>query len=250
MSVTRMTVLIGIVCSVWMASPLTANAFDLGDFVGLSDRGSTRVKTCVENVDDVDRKGGRTSFSNRTESGVELIIDLNDDGLGGDDDFDAFFDYGTSQIPLFSGVWSKIDERTKGGQISRETYQLTPGGDLTALSPPGWEDLLGLISAEAGDACLMAPIQVYGDLSDLVKGTLVVEDKEPKCATTTDDKKKAYNADCLSACAGGSCMKAKVNLDVKAFMNGDETDAWADVRYHWVRFKYKATGYVIGSNPP
>jgi hypothetical protein len=250
MSVTRMTVLIGIMCSVRMASPLTANAFDLEGFVGLSDRGSTNVRTCFENDDT--RKGGRTSFSNKAAAGVELIIDLADgDGLDGDDDFDAFFDYGASTTPLFSGVWSKTDERMKGGQIFRETYQLTPSGDLAGLSPSGWEDLLNLINAEAGDACLTAPpIQVYEDLSDFVKGTLVVEDKDPKCATTTDEKKKAYNADCLSECAGGSCMKAKVQLDVKAFMNNDETDAWAEVRKHWVRFRYKATGYVVGSNPP
>jgi hypothetical protein len=48
MSVTRTTVLIGIMCSVWMTFPLTANAFDLAEFVGLTDRGSTKVKTCVD----------------------------------------------------------------------------------------------------------------------------------------------------------------------------------------------------------
>jgi hypothetical protein len=251
MSVTKMTVFIGIMCSVRMASPLTANAFDLKEFVGLSDRGSTKVKTCFE--DDENRKGGRISFSNKAASGVKVVIDLADgDGLDGDDVFDALFDYGASTTPLFSGVWSKIDERTKGGQIFRETYQLTPSGDLASFPPSGgWKDLLDLISAEVGNACLKAPpIQVYGDLSDFVKGTLVVENKDPKCATTTDDKKKAYNAACLSECAGGSCMKAKVALDVKAFMNDDGINAWAEVRNHWVRFRYKATGYVVGSNPP
>jgi hypothetical protein len=179
-----------------------------------------------------------------------LIIDLDDgDGLGGDDRFDAFFDYGTPPTePLFSGVWSKIGERKKGNQIIRETYQLTPSGDLTALSAPGWADLLNLIHAEAGDACLKArPIHVYGDLSDLVKGTLVVENKQPKCATTTNVNKKNYNAACLSECGGGSCMKAKVNLDVKAFMNDAETDVdvWASVKNHWVRFRYTTkVGYV------
>ena len=54
MSVTKMAVFIGIMCSVWMTSPLTANAFE--KFVGLSDRGSTKVKTCVEDVDDVERQ--------------------------------------------------------------------------------------------------------------------------------------------------------------------------------------------------
>jgi hypothetical protein len=241
-----MTVLIGIMCSVWMTFPLTATAFDLDQFVGLSDRGSTKVKTCFEDGDT--RKGGRTSFSNKAASGVELIIDLaGGDGIDGDDDFDAFFDYGSSQISLSSGVWSKIDERNKGGQIFRETYLLTPSGDRTDLSPSGWEDLLDLINSEAGDACLKAPpIQVYGDLSDLVKGTLVVEDKEPKCASSTDPD----DIDCVNACGGGSCMKAKVALDVKAFMNDDGTNAWAEVRNHWVRFRYKATGYVVGSNPP
>jgi hypothetical protein len=385
MSVTKVTVFIGIMCSVRMASPLTANAFDLKEFVGLSDRGSTKVKTCFE--DDDNRKGGRTSFSNKAASdnkaasGVRLIIDLADgNGLNGDDDFDAFFDYGAaggaaavpfagvsvpataswvdteiaidsgdalaisatgsaspngvnnfngpdgddcgtciapvpnsryalvgrigvagasflvgsnysgtasdsgslflafnddfhadnggsflasgsvtaggfvsvSQNPLFSGVWSKIDKRMKGDKIFRETYQLTPSGDLASFPPSGgWNDLLDLISAEVGNACLKAPpIQVYGDLSDFVKGTLVVENKDPKCATTTDDKKKAYNAACLSECAGGSCMKARVKLDVKAFMNDDDTNTAAEVKTDWVRFRYKATGYVVGSNPP
>jgi hypothetical protein len=247
MSVTRMTVLIGIMCSVWMASPMTATAFDLQEFVGLKDRGSTKVKTCFE--DDDNRKGGRTSFSHEaapmSPPGVNLIIDLDDgDGLGGDDRFDAFFDYGTSTERLFSGVWSKIGERKRGNQIIRETYQLTPSGDLTALSAPGWADLLDLIHAEAGDACLKArPNQVYGDLSDLVKGTLVVEDKDPKCASSTDPD----DSDCVNACGGGSCMKAKVILDVKAFMNDDETDAdaWASVKNDWVRFRYKTrVGYV------
>jgi hypothetical protein len=245
MSVTRRTVFIGIMCSVWMASPLTANAFDLREFVGLSDRGSTIVKTCAEG------KGGRTSFSNSKEPRVELKIALSDgDGLNGDDQFIASFYYdGVPETELSSGAWSKIDERTKRGQIFRETYQLTPSGDLTALSPPGWADLLDLINSEAGDACLKAPpAVVYGALSDLVKATLVVEDKEPKCATTTDVKKKAYNADCLGDCAGGSCMKAKVNVAVKAFMNDADT-ASAEVKTDWVRFRYTAKGYVTEAAP-
>jgi len=242
MSVTRRAVFVGIMCSVWLVFPLTVNAFELGEFVGLSDKGLTKVKTCV------DGKGGRASFSNKTALGVELNIDLADgDGLGGDDDFDAFFDYGASTTPLFSGIWSKIDERTKGGQVIRETYQLTPRGDLTALSASGWEDLLDLINAEAGNACLKSPpVQVYGALSDLVKGTLVVEDKEPKCASSEDIRDIA----CVNACGGGSCMKAKVSLDVKAFMNDDSSNVWAFVKEDGVRFKYTATGYVIESVAP
>jgi hypothetical protein len=242
MSVTRSAVLVGIVCSVWMASPRAVNAFDLGEFVGLSDRGTTRVKSCV------DGKGGRAFFSNKTALGVELNIDLSGgDGLAGDDAFDAFFDYGSSTTPLFSGVWSKIDERMKKGQVVRETYQLTPGGDLTELSAPGWQDLLNLISAEAGNACLKAPpSQRYGALSDLVKGTLVVEDKEPKCASSEDIRDIA----CVNACDAGSCMKAKVRLDVKAFMNDPASDIWASVKQDEVRFKYTATGYVVKSAAP
>lgn len=242
MSVTRMAVFIWIMCSMWIASPLTAHAFELGKFVGLSDRGATKVKTCV------DGKGGRASFSNKTALGVALNIDLaGGDGLDGDDDFDAFFDYGAATTPLFSGAWSKIDERSKGGQVFRETYQLTPGGDLTALSAPGWQDLLDLINAEAGNACLKAPpAQVYGALSDLVKGTLVVEDKEPKCASSEDVR----DIDCVNACAGGSCMKAKVSLDVKTFMNDPDSNVWAFVKEDGVRFKYTATGYVIESVAP
>jgi hypothetical protein len=104
-----------------------------------------------------------------------------------------------------------------------------------------------LIKAEAGDACLKAPpVQVYDDLADLVRATLVVEDKDPKCASSTDPD----DIDCVNACGGGSCMKATVQLDVKAFMNDDDTGAWAEVRSDWVRFRYKANGYVVGSNPP
>jgi len=241
MSVTRSAVFVGIMCSMWVASPLTANAFDLSEFVGLSDRGMTRVKTCVEG------KGGNSSFSNKTALGVELNIDLSGgDGLAGDDVFDAFFDYGGPTTPLFSGVWSKIDERMKGGQVVRETYQLTPKGDLTDLSAPGWQDLLNLIHSEAGKACLTAPpSQVYGALSDLVKGTLVVEDKEPKCASSEDIRDIA----CVNACGGGSCMKAKVSLNVNTFMNDVDTDASASVKVDGVRFKYTASGYVIKSAP-
>ena len=84
MSVTRSAVFVGIMCSMWIASPLTVNAFELGEFVGLSDRGLTRVKSCVEG------KGGRSFFSNKTALGVELNIDLSGgDGLAGDDLFDA-----------------------------------------------------------------------------------------------------------------------------------------------------------------
>lgn len=241
MSVTRSAVCVGIMCSMWIASPLTANAFDLSEFVGLSDRGMTRVKSCVEG------KGGRSFFANKTAMGVELNIDLADgNGLAGGNDFDAFFDYGSSTTPLFSGVWSKIDERMKNGQVVRETYQLTPGGDLTDLSAPGWQDLLNLIHSQAGNACLTAPpSQVYGALSDLVRGTLVVEDKEPKCASSDDIR----DIDCVTACGGGSCMKAKVRLDVNAFMNNPESDAWAAVKEDGVRFKYTASGYVIKSAP-
>jgi hypothetical protein len=76
MSETRMNVFLGIMCSVWMAFPLTATAFDLDQFVGVSDRGSTKVKTCFADVEN--RKGGRTSFSNKAAAtsppGVNLII--------------------------------------------------------------------------------------------------------------------------------------------------------------------------------
>jgi DNA-binding PadR family transcriptional regulator len=232
-----MAVLIGIMCSVWMTSPLTANAFDLNRFVGVYDRGSTKVKTCV------DEKGGRASFSNSKEPGVELRIALsNGNGLDGDDPFVASFYYNdVPETQLFSGVWSKIDERKNG----RETYQLTPSGDLAASpTSDGWKELLDLINEQAGDACLTAPpATVYEALSDLVKATLVVEDKEPKC--DPDD------IDCLGACGGGSCRKAKVLLDVKAFMNDGDTDTAAEVKTDWVRFRYKVMlGYVVGSNPP
>jgi hypothetical protein len=225
-----------------MTFPLTATAFDLDRFVGLTDRGSTKVKNCV------DEKGGKTSFSNSKDPRVELRIALSGgDGLDGDDPFAAsFYYFGASETELSRGVWSKIDERKNG----RETYQLTPSGDLTEDAAPGWEELLTLMSNEVVDACQkIRPAQVYEALSDLVKGTLVVEDKEPKCADTTDEKKKAYNADCLSACGGGSCRKAKVNLDVKAFMNDDTTDTAAEVKTDWVRFRYKATGYVVVVTP-
>jgi hypothetical protein len=234
-----------------MTFPLTATAFDLNRFVGLTDRGSTKVKNCV------DGKKGKTSFSNSKDPRVELRIALSlpiddplvgNDGLDGDDPFTAsFYYFGASETELFSGVWSKIDERKNG----RETYQLTPSGDLTEDTASGWKELLTLMSNETENACLNPPpAQVYRALSDLVKGTLVVEDKEPKCADTIDEKKKAYNADCLRDCAGGSCMKAKVNLDVKAFMNDGDTDTAAEVKTDWVRFRYRAKGYVVGSSPP
>jgi hypothetical protein len=255
MSVTRIAVVIGIMCSVWMTSPLTANAFE--KFVGLSDRGSTKVKTCVEDVDDVERKGGRASFSNKNSKFggyVRLNVDLaNGDGIvsdvsDGGDLFDAFLNYNdASSVPLFEGAWSIIDERKNG----RKTYQLTPSGDLADDAASGWKELLTLISDEAGDACLVGQLPYYRAISDLVKGTLVVEStKEPKCADIDDEDNRNYNANCYAECNGGSCSKAKVLLDVKAFMNGYETDAWASVKYHWVRFRYKATGYVVGSNPP
>jgi hypothetical protein len=227
-----------------MTFPLTATAFDLDRFVGLTDRGSTKVKNCV------DEKGGRTSFSNSKDPRVEFRIALSDgDGLDGDDLFVAsfyYFDAPDPETELSRGVWSKIDERKNG----RETYQLTPSGDLTEDAAPGWEELLTLMSDEVENACLNAPpAQVYEALSDLVKGTLVVENKQPKCATTPENK-KAYNKACYEVCRVRSCMKAKVLLDVKAFMNDDTTDTAAEVKTDWVRFRYKATGYVVGSNPP
>jgi hypothetical protein len=124
MSITRMAVFIGIMCSVWMTSPSTADAFE--KFVGQADRGSTKVKNCV------DGKGGSESFANSTALKVELDLDLADgDGLGGDDNFVAAFSYDgqTAEPPLFRGIWSKIDERN-----GTETYQLTPSGDLAVLA--------------------------------------------------------------------------------------------------------------------
>jgi hypothetical protein len=230
-----------------MAFPLTATAFDLDQFVGVWDRGSTKVKTCFE--DGETRKGGRTKFSNSKEPRVELRIALSGgDGLNGTDLFSASFYYDdVEETKLLSGVWSKIDERKKKDVIYRETYQLTPSGDLTALSPPGWKDLLDLINLEAGDACLKTPpAQVYGALTDLVKGTLIVEDKDPCASRRVPD-----GIDCEGTCAGGACMKAKINLDVKAFMNDDDNDTAAEVKTDWVRFRYKVMlGYVVGSNPP
>jgi len=248
MSVTRLTVFIGIICSVWMTSPLTASALE--EFVGLLDRGSTKVKTCVENVDDVDRKGGRSSFSNNTYDGVELIIGLDGDGIvddvsAGGDLFDASFFYdGASPVALFDGAWSKIDERKNG----RKTYQLTPGGDLTDDTASGWKNLLTLISNEAGDACFTAPPAYYRGLSDLVKGTLIVENKPPRCASSENIR----DIDCVNACGAGAsstCKDARVNLDVKSFMNNGGTDDWAWVKYDWVRFRYTARGYVIETAP-
>ena len=233
MSVTRMAVFIGIMCAVWVTSPSTANAFE--EFVGQSDKGTTKVKTCVAG------KGGRESFANKTEFKVELIIDLFDgDGLDGDDSFDAFFRYGgpaaAPPFPaLFGGVWSKTGERN-----GIETYQLTPGGDLTELSTPfrvwpdsdGWEDLLEFIRQEAGDACLSAPPNnVSPALSDLVKGTLVVYTNKPV------------------TCDEGSCVKAKVKLKVKAFMKADESEIVVFAKTDRVKFKYKAKGYVVLNNP-
>jgi hypothetical protein len=221
-----------------MTFPLTANAFDLAEFVGLTDRGSTKVKACA------DGKGGRARFFNSTESKVELRIALSDDplvgddGIDGDDPFIAFFHYdGVPETRLSRGVWSKIDERKNG----RETYQLTPSGDLTEDAAPGWEQLLTLMSNEAADACLNTPpAQVYEALSDLVKGTLVVEDKDPCDSRTVPD-----GIDCEGRCAGASCRKAKVNLDVKAFMNNGDTDTAAEVKTDLVRFRYTAKGYVV-----
>jgi hypothetical protein len=246
-----MAVFIGIMCSVWMTSPLMANAFQ--EFVGQSDRGAITVKNCV------DEKRGKESFANKTELNVWLVIELTDgNGLDGGDRFDAFFRYHEpgAATPfddiLFSGVWSKIDERKKRDEtVVRETYQLTPSGDLTAfsisgwedaLSISGWEDLLMFINAEAGDACLnVPPGNVYWALSDLVKGTLVVEAKEPKCANSEDSGDVA----CVNACGGGSCMKATVRLDVKAFMKYGDPESVVSAKTDWVRFRYKAKGYVI-----
>jgi hypothetical protein len=348
-----MAVFIGIMCSVWMTSPSTANAFE--KFVGQSDRGSTKVKTCV------DGKGGRESFANSTALRVELDIDLDDgDGLDGDDNFVAAFSYDgqVAAPPLFRGTWSKIDERN-----GTETYQLTPSGDLAALSEPaanssddvsvpatanwvdsgieiasgdtlvssatgsaspngttnfngpdgdgaacitciapgptsryalvgrigaagtpfligssfsetvsesgslflafnddffgdnggsflasvdvsssigGWNDLLTFMNEEAGDACEQAPPSVvFPALSELLKGTLVVK----KALDDTNARK--CDASCQAACGGSSCREAQLRLDVKAFMKGGTGDGGVSPKTDWVKFRYKAKGYVV-----
>jgi hypothetical protein len=255
MSVTRMAVFIGIMCSVWMTSPSTANALE--KFVGQSDRGSTRVRTCV------DGKGGREFFYNdSSKHKVALEIGLSGDGLAEDDwlveddRFAAFFVYDgePNPLPLFIGVWSKIGERKKKGDTDpvQETYQLAPSGDLTALSTSGdltplstlgWEYLLKFINEEAGDACKNAPpSNVLSELSDLVKGTLVVDYN--KVIDIDDDRK--CDEDCREACVGPNCREAKVSLDVRAFMKGgEEPESGFSAKADWVKFKYKAKGYVV-----
>jgi hypothetical protein len=246
MFVTRMAVFIGIWCSMLMASPLAANASEFSEYIGLSDRGSTTVRDCGNG------KRGRERFANNTALNVELNMNLHDgDGLDADDTFDAVFVYDNVPItPLFSGFWSKIDERN-----GRESYKLVPNGELTELtelpidsSDPiyhplvglsgdlGWADLLGFVNAEAGDACKKAPPEnIYPVLSVLVKGTLVVNTSE-----------KGEIEDCPTPEV--SCSKADLRLDVKVFMD-DGDDGWGSAKVDRVRFRYRGKGYVVLSNP-
>jgi len=214
MSVTRVAIFLGIFFSFWMAPSLKANAFE--KFVGLSDRGATQVRNCGAG------KNGREVFVNNKEKyWVELNIDLGDgDGINADDNFDAEFLYfGNPVTPLFSGIWSKIDERPNG----TDTYQLTPSGDLAALSvDSGWKVLFDFINAEAVDACLGQPETFTKILSPLIKGTLVVSGKSIPC----DE---------------GSCREATVSLVMKVFSDGSLP---ANMNANWVKFNYKAKGYV------
>ena len=227
MSVTRMAVFIGIWCSVLMASPLAANASEFAKYVGISDKGKTKVKDCGSG------KGGTEKFANDTALNVELNIDLGGgDGLDSNDTFDAVFVFGGAPgTPLFSGIWSKIDER-KG----KETYQLAPSGDLAAFpGVSGWDDLLWFVNEQAGKACLKAPPEnIYPTLSVLVKGTLVV------------DTNAKGEIDCPQA--EGSCSVAVVQLDVKVVMD-DGDDGWGAAKVDSVKFKYKGKGFVVLNNP-
>jgi hypothetical protein len=228
MSVTRTAVFIGIMCAAWMASPLTANAVEFKKFVGTSDKASINVKKCIggERVG----KSGKRRYSSGVALNVGLEIDLAyGDGLDRDDNFDAVLFFGQSGTPLFSGAWSRINERN--GVV---TYQLTPSGDLAALPPSdGWKDLLDLMNELAGDACEMVPpAKVYWALSELMKGTLVVNtNPEGTIACPADE---------------GSCSRAWVHLDVKSFMD-DGSDGWGSPKTDSVKFKYEGKGYVVST---
>jgi hypothetical protein len=237
MSVTRTAVFIGIMCAAWMASPLTANAVEYQKFVGLDDKGSsTKVKRCPV----VDGKGAKQPYSSGTAFGAGLKIDLFDgDGLGHDDNFVAVIRFGPNDEPLFDGVWSKIHEREKNGDIFRETYQLTPSGDLAA-SPPsgGWEDLLNFINEEARKACKMVapPAKIYWALSELVKSTLVVSTNPEGQITCPVEL--------------GKCSRAWFRLEVKTFMDDGanaaiESRDWGSPKTDSVKFKYEAKGYAV-----
>jgi hypothetical protein len=255
MFVTRMSVFIGIMCAAWMTSPLTANAFD--KFVGLSDRGSTKVTDCGVG-------GGRAVFVNTDDLDIEFNMEFSgNDGLiysGDSPDVNTFlaqFTYYDVPPPtptqLLSGVWSKVGERLNHNQTPRiETYQLTPSGDLAELSPPsGWHDMLTFIGDEAGEACLVPPLllsPLFPDfeefvpgllvpISDFVRGTLVVNHKKP---ITCDDD----DLPCSVDCAGGFCRAAKVRLNVRAFVDFTGTGEVSSKR-DLVDFKYKAKGYVV-----
>lgn len=227
MSVTRMVFLLGILCSAWMTSPVTANAYE--EFVGLSDRGRTTVMDCGNG----NGKGATYLFGGALLN-AGLKIDLNGgDGLY-NDRFDAFYCYGTacdpSQNHLFKGIWSKTSDRN-----GIQTYQLIPSGDLTELTASlptsGWGELLAVIKVEAGDTCAKAPPGfVYPALSVLVKGTLKVN-------TNIRDQ-----IPCPAP--AGSCSKADVELDLKAVM-GYADDGWGDPKTDTVKFKFKAKGYVL-----
>ncbi len=244
MSIIRMTVFIGILCAAWMASPPTAKAVDYYKFVGLSDKGSTRVKQCAS-----DGRAHTVKYSSGATLNVGLNMDLSGgDGFGGDDIFDAVLWFGAPDTPLFSGVWSKINDRD--GVV---TYQLTPSGDLTTISTnpddfrglpydsdaTGWEKLLGYINEQAGCACDQIdppcedyPTLVFPALSDLVTGTLIVN----------------TNAEGRIACPAfeGLCSRATVRLEVKAYMD-DGADGWGSPKTDVVQFKYEAKGYVVWS---
>lgn len=244
MSITRLTVFIGIMCAAWMASPLTANAVEFRNFVGLSDKGSTRVKKCA-----VDGRAHTATYSSGAALNVGLNMDLADgDGLDGDDSFDAVLWFGAPDTPLFSGAWSKINERN--GVV---TYQLTPSGDLTTISTnaddvrglpfdsdaTGWEKLLGYMNEQAGCACDQIdppcedyPTLIFPALSDLVRATLVVN----------------TNVEGQIACPAleGLCSRATVRLEVKSFMD-DGADGWGSPKTDSVQFKYEAKGYVVWS---
>jgi hypothetical protein len=245
MFVTRMSVFIGIMCAAWMTSPLTANAFD--KFVGLSDRGSTKVTDCGVG-------GGRAIFVNTDDLDIEFNMEFSgNDGLiysGDSPDVNTFlaqFTYYDVPPPtptqLLSGVWSKVGERRNG----IETYQLTPSGDLAKLSPPsGWHDMLTFIGEEAGEACLVSPLlpsPLFPDfevvpglvvpISDFVRGTLVVN---PNKIITCD------NLPC--ECDAAPCWAAKVRLNVRAFVDFTGTGEVSS-KTDLVNFKYKAKGYVV-----
>jgi hypothetical protein len=101
----------------------------------------------------------------------------------------------------------------------------------------------------AVDACTMKwpdkvyqPAKVYWALSEIVKGTLVVQ--------TNENGKIACPAE------EGSCSRAWIRLDVKSFMDGrvggEVYDGWGSAKTDLVKFKYWANGYVryvLGTDP-